>query len=99
VRFLGAVSLRATMRLLVDEEPQSMASLNPELPPWFITIVERLLEKEPARRVESAEELRELLEQCLAHLQQPASVPLPESIARSAPRRGWRPPNFRRKGV
>jgi len=40
----------ATMRRLVDESPQALASLNPELPPWFIAIVDRLLEKDPSRR-------------------------------------------------
>ena len=57
-----------------------MASLNPELPPWFIGIVERLLEKDPSRRFNSAKEVSELLEGCLAHLQQPASVPLPAEL-------------------
>ena len=72
-----ADSVMATMRRLVDDPPQAMASLNPELPPWFIAIVDRLLEKDPSRRFSSAKEVSELLEGCLAHLQQPASVPLP----------------------
>src|SRR5262249_15009737 len=40
----------ATLRRLVDEQPQALAALNPELPPWFIAIVDRLLEKDPSRR-------------------------------------------------
>ena len=72
--------MMATMRRLVDDPPQAMASLNPELPPWFIAIVERLLEKDPARRFSSAKEVSELLEGCLAHVQQPANVPLPEGL-------------------
>src|SRR6185312_4317330 len=36
-----ADSMLATMRRLVDEEPQSIATLNPELPPWFVAIVEK----------------------------------------------------------
>ncbi len=70
-------STMATLRRLIDDAPPAMASLNPELPPWFVGIVERLLEKDPARRFGSAKEVSELLEGCLAHLQQPASVPLP----------------------
>jgi serine/threonine protein kinase len=73
-------SLMATMRRLVDGAPQAMGSLNPELPPWFIYIVTRLLEKDPSRRVGSAKEVSELLEGCLAHVQQPAAVPLPVSL-------------------
>ena len=70
-------STMATMRRLVDDPPQAMASLNPELPPWFIAIVDRLLEKDPSRRFGSAKEVSDLLEGCLAHVQQPANVPLP----------------------
>src|SRR5262249_25102418 len=60
-----ADSMLATMRRLVDEAPQSMDSLNPELPPWFVAIVEKLLEKDPARRFNSAAEVSQLLERCL----------------------------------
>jgi serine/threonine-protein kinase len=74
-------SVLATMRRLVDEAPRAMAALNPELPPWFIAIVDRLLEKDPSRRFGSAKEVSELLEQCLAHVQQPAVVPLPAGVS------------------
>jgi serine/threonine-protein kinase len=71
----------ATLRRLIDEQPPAMASLNAELPPWFVKIVERLLEKDPARRFASAKEASELLENCLAHMQQPNYVPLPPELA------------------
>jgi serine/threonine-protein kinase len=74
-------SMLATMRRLVDDAPQAMEALNPELPPWFIAIVNRLLEKDAARRFSSAKEVSELLEGCLAHVQQPAHVPLPIAAA------------------
>ena len=93
-------SVMATMRRLVDDPPQAMASLNPELPPWFIAIVERLLEKDPSRRFSSAKEVSELLEGCLAHLQQPASVPLPAGLPKPAVRCATgRNPFFHFKGV
>ena len=75
-----ADSTMATLRRLIDDPPPAMASLNPELPPWFIGIVDRLLEKDPSRRFGSAKEVSELLEGCLAHLQQPTSVPLPAAL-------------------
>jgi hypothetical protein len=37
--------------------------------------------KHPADRFQNAGEVSELLENCLAHLQQPTHVPLPQSIA------------------
>lgn len=91
-----ADSAMATMRRLVDEAPQALGSLNPELPPWFSAIVDRLLEKEPSRRFGSAREVSEILEGCLAHLQQPASVPLPAALPQPVPRTqsGRRKPLF-----
>ena len=70
----------ATLRRIVDDKPAATASLAPELPPWFSHIVERLLSKDPAQRLTSANEVALLLEQCLSHLQQPTSVPLPVSL-------------------
>ena len=81
-----ADSTMATLRRLIDDPPPAMESLNPELPPWFVGIVERLLGKDPCRRFASAKEVSELLEGCLAHLQQPASVPLPAEIPAPPPR-------------
>lgn len=75
-----ADSTLATLRRLIDDPPPAMASHDPELPPWFVGIVERLLEKEPSRRFGSAKEVSELLEGCLAHVQQPAGVPLPAGL-------------------
>jgi biotin carboxyl carrier protein len=71
----------ATLRRIVDDQPAALTSLVPELPPWFCHIVDRLLSKEPAQRFASASEVSQLLEQCLSHLQQPASVPLPAIVA------------------
>ena len=79
-----ADSTMATLRRLIDDPPPAISSLNPELPSWFVGIVDRLLEKDPARRFGSAKEVSELLEGCLAHLQQPACVPLPAGLAAPA---------------
>ena len=87
-----ADSTIATVRRIVDEKPAAMASLAPELPPWFCQIVERLISKDPTQRFASANEVSELLEQCLSHLQQPTTVPLPKSTATSDASRSDRPP-------
>ncbi|MGV3485094.1 MAG: protein kinase domain-containing protein [Planctomycetaceae bacterium] len=84
--FRGSSTI-ATLRRIVDEKPAAMASVNPELPPWFNEIVERLLSKDPAQRFASASELSVLLERCLSHLQQPASMPLPSCLVPQATRR------------
>jgi hypothetical protein len=82
------------MRRLVDESPAALASLNPELPPWFVAMVDRLLEKDPARRFGSAREVSELLGGCLAHIQQPASVPLPAPLQAYAAANRAKPKGF-----
>lgn len=81
-------SVVATLRRLVDETPQAMEALNPVLPPWFIRIVERLLEKDPGKRFHSAQDVSGLLESCLAHVQHPAAAPLPASLLSNARRKG-----------
>ena len=52
-------------------------------------MIRRLHAKQPGERFQTAEEVAELLEQCLAHVQQPTAVPLPESV------RGWHRTGFR----
>jgi serine/threonine protein kinase len=75
-----ADSTIATLRRLVDDQPAAIVTLNPELPQWFVNIVDRLLEKNPERRFKSGAEVSDLLERCLAHVQQPATVSLPREI-------------------
>ncbi len=88
----------ATLRRIVDDRPAAIASLAPELPPWFSYIVERLLSKDPTHRFASASEVSQLLEACLSHLQQPTSVPLPASLVSHA--KGSRPIfNSNKKGI
>lgn len=70
------------LRRITDTEARPIREINPTLPDWLATIVDRLLAKDPANRFESAAEIAGLLESCLSHVQQPTVVPLPETIAR-----------------
>jgi serine/threonine protein kinase len=65
------------LRRITDTQPRPIREVNPDIPPWLVAIIDRLLAKEPADRFASATEVAQLLEQCLAHVQQPASVALP----------------------
>ena len=69
------------LRRITDNEPRSIREVNPAIPAWLEAIVTRLHAKSPGDRFTSAEEVHELLEQCLAHVQQPTSVPLPTSCS------------------
>ncbi len=83
----------AVLRRITDDTPRSTRETNPSIPPWLDQIVMTLLAKSPEDRFESAEQVAELLENCLAHTQNPTTTSLPESIATLAPqqvkRRTW----------
>ncbi len=70
-----AETAMAVLRRICEETPRPIRQLNPEVPEWLVEIVERLHEKDPALRFQTAAEVAELLEGHLAHLQRPTSVP------------------------
>ena len=70
----------AVMRRITDEQPRSIREQNALIPEWLERVVMRLLEKDREARFQSAEELAQILEQCLAHLQKPTTEPLPLSV-------------------
>jgi serine/threonine-protein kinase len=76
-----AETMVAVIRRLCDERPRPIREVNPDIPDWFAEIVERLHEKLPANRFQSAEEVADLLGRHLAHLQQPASSARPARLA------------------
>jgi len=62
---------------VTDEVPRPVRQINTDVPGWFESVVVRLLAKNPAERFQTAAEVAELLEKCLAHVQQPLTAPLP----------------------
>jgi serine/threonine protein kinase len=71
------------LRRIRETSPRPIREINADVPDWLEAVVLKLLSKEAAERVGSATEVAALLEQCLAHLQQPTTVALPEAVA------GW----------
>jgi serine/threonine protein kinase len=67
----------AVLRQVRDAAPTPIRSLNPAVPAWLEALVARLHARGPAERFQSAAEVAALLEDCLAHLRQPATVPAP----------------------
>jgi serine/threonine protein kinase len=68
------------LRRISDTQPRAIREVNPEIPDWLERIVRRLHEKLPAERFENATAVAEILERCLAHVQQPTVTPLPDSL-------------------
>jgi serine/threonine protein kinase len=90
----------AVLKRVCEDTPRPVRELNPEIPDWLCAILDKLHAKDPAQRFQSAQEVAELLGQHLAHLQQPALVPLPPRVERPAKRstmvRAFLPRYFRR---
>ena len=70
------------LRRITDSDPRPIREINPDIPEWLNAVIVRLLAKHPADRFESAREVVELFDGCLAHLQQPLQVALPPSLRR-----------------
>ncbi len=74
----------AVLRCVCDEAPRPLHELNSEIPEWLESVVFKLLEKDPANRIQTADEVSELLRQHLAHLQQPTTSPQPKPVVRQS---------------
>lgn len=71
------------LRRISEDRPRSIREINPEIPDWLCVLIERLHEKEPARRFQSAQDVAELCGQCLASLQQPGVMRFPAQLTRT----------------
>ncbi len=87
-----AESSYSVLRLITDKEPRPIREINPDIPEWLCAIISKLMAKHTDDRFESAQQVAELLEECLAHVQQPSTTPLPASIATAARKIVQRPP-------
>jgi WD40 repeat protein/serine/threonine protein kinase len=66
-----------------EDTQRPIREVNPEVPDWLVAIIDRLLEKKPEDRYQTADEVAEVLGEYLAHVQQPSRVGLP-SLAKRA---------------
>lgn len=65
---------------IVNESARSMREIESSVPEWFENTVNRLHSKSPNDRPASACEVAELLQGCLAHVQQPTTTPMPAGV-------------------
>ncbi|MBS0261839.1 MAG: serine/threonine protein kinase [Planctomycetes bacterium] len=85
-------TMAAVIRRICDEAPQPLHEINPDIPAWLIQTIERLLDKDPARRIQTAAEVAEILSGQLAQVQYPpvryaatgAPPPSPPRVRRPA---------------
>ncbi len=81
-----AESSYGILRLITDNEPRPIQEINPDVPDWLCTIVAKLMAKRACDRFQTANEVSVLLEECLAHVQQPSTTPLPKRVAQASKR-------------
>ncbi|MEQ8791799.1 MAG: serine/threonine-protein kinase [Pirellulaceae bacterium] len=81
-----AESSLGVLRRITDSEPRPLREINPQVPTWLCRLVEKLHAKHPGDRFQSASQVAELLQCCLAHVQHPESHALPESLLESGDR-------------
>ncbi|MHC4403941.1 MAG: protein kinase domain-containing protein [Planctomycetota bacterium] len=81
-----ADSTVAVIRRVCDDTPRPIREVNSEIPDWLAAIVDRLLAKDAADRLQSASEVADLLGDYLAHLQQLSATPEPARLTPTAKR-------------
>jgi protein kinase-like protein/3-keto-disaccharide hydrolase/uncharacterized protein DUF1579/putative zinc finger protein len=75
-----ATTTMAVLKRVCEDTPRPIREINSEMPQWLCDIIAKLHAKRPEERFQTAKEVAELLEQCLAHVQQPGSTPLPAAL-------------------
>lgn len=73
------------LRRVTDDAHRPIHEFNSAVPNWLQAIVDKLLNKSPADRFQTAEEVATILQECLNHFLQPSQVNLPETVVRLQP--------------
>ncbi len=81
-----AESSYAVLRMITDQSPRAIRELNPDIPEWLCAIISKLMAKQSKERFASAAEVANLLEACLAHVQEPTRSPLPAAVEALVPK-------------
>jgi formylglycine-generating enzyme required for sulfatase activity/tRNA A-37 threonylcarbamoyl transferase component Bud32 len=61
----------AVLRRVCDEAPLPIREINPNVPPWLAATIDRLLDKNPDQRFQTAAEVAQLFSDHLANAQRP----------------------------
>jgi hypothetical protein len=59
------------LKRVCDDTPQPIRAVNPEVPDWLAALIDQLMAKDAAARIQSAQELADRLSRHLTSLQQP----------------------------
>lgn len=79
-----AETAMGVLRRVCEDTPRPLREHNPAVPAWLEAFITKLHSKQAADRFSSATQVAELLQRCLAHLQQPTQSPLPDQVSKLA---------------
>ncbi len=82
-----AATTYGVLRRILESRPRSLGELDPSIPRWVEPLVARFHEKLLSRRIATATDAVQLLEQALRHIQQPDIHELPGELAAEVRRR------------
>lgn len=82
-----AESSYGVLRLITDKEPRPIREINSDIPEWLCIIIARLMSKSPSDRYASADDVATILEQCIAHVQDPMQHSLPDAAKELEPKK------------
>jgi tetratricopeptide (TPR) repeat protein len=80
-----ADSAVVVLRKVIDDEPQPVRELNPDVPEGLVAIINKLMAKVASERYQSAAELAEVLRRQLAEMQQPGCAPVSDTTVVAKP--------------
>ncbi len=75
----------AVMRQVCENKPRPIEELNPDIPRWLSVIVDKLLEKDPDKRIRSAEKLEAILRKCRNRLRKGKPIAVSDNSTSAAP--------------
>ncbi|MEZ6150713.1 MAG: serine/threonine-protein kinase [Pirellulaceae bacterium] len=75
------------LRRIAEEQPRSIVEINPTYPLWYQRLVQLLMTAKAAERIQSAEQVAELVRGALAHARAPTHVALPAALR--TPKNRW----------
>lgn len=83
-----AESSFGVLRRITDDQPRAIEQINPQIPRWLCNLVDMLLAKQPADRIQTAREVETLVADCLAHVEQPTHNSLPDCLLKNKTKAG-----------
>lgn len=71
---------------ITHESPRAIREISPDVPKWLCRLIGDLHRKSTVERLQTAEQVEQLLIDCIAHVEQPDKQPLPATLNDTTPK-------------